>query len=568
MTASSDSFKHKIKKGLVLTKSYISLKNNLIKISGLYRKLGTPEACTVSVICLGDDENINKSLMESVKKASTRYKYEFVPSIDEASGDFLLFLNSVDYVHTGWIDFLAEPLLKDETIGITGGVSYYSINSDKELSYKTLYAGVKPTPFASDFNGLINKLEDSELKDIVPSINAVEMAIPSYNIIMMRKSLFDSLKGFYPFYDDIWNYAISDLCMLSKLSGKKNLLCPACLVSAVDLKPKYKMVMEKGAIFAGRWRENPDPSKLDPKEIDICGSMPFRKGGEFWGDYHYANSLKKAFEKLGYKANVLFIDDWNKESTAKNVIVLRGRRPYFRSAAPDGKMLIFWAISHPADIDPMELNQADHVFFASELMKSKFEAKLSVPCGVLLQCTDPEVMSVSEKDTAKAPKHSPELLFVGNSRHIFRTILKDILPTNHELHVYGRHWEDFPEVKEHVVAEYIPNDEVAKAYHDAAILLNDHWDDMREYGIISNRIFDALTAEAFVISDDVPGIQEAFEGTVITYNDREDLARKADYYLQHLDERDALAKKGKELISKKHTFDARALDLMRIIEKY
>ncbi|WP_026495976.1 CgeB family protein [Butyrivibrio sp. WCD3002] len=566
MTASSGSIRHKIKKSITFTKSCISLEKKLIQISSLYRKAGPTQPCTISVVHLNADEISKDAFEASVKKAKTRYKYEFVSSMQDATGDFILFLNSVDGVNTGWIDFLIKPLLENEGIGITGGISYYSINSDKNLSYKTLYAGVTPTPFSSDYNGLITKLEKSQLKDSEPSLTPIEVSIPSYNIVMMRKAVFDSLGGFYPFYESIWNYAISDLCMLSELKGYKNLLCTGCLVSTKDQKPKYKMTMEKGAIFAGRWRVPTEISKLNDKEIDICGSMPLTKGGEFWGDYHYANSLKKSFEKLGYKANVLFIDDWNKESTAKTVIVLRGKRPYFRSASSDGKRLIYWNISHPADVNPLELNQADYVFFASELMKSKFEDRIDSPCGVLMQCTDPSVMSLPESGDTLKPKHSPQLLFVGNSRHIFRSILKDLLPTTHELQVYGRHWEDFPEVKEHVVSEYIPNEEVARAYHDAAILLNDHWDDMREYGIISNRIFDALTAGAFIISDDVPGIREAFEGTVVTYTDRDDLAKKIDYYLEHLDERDSLAKRGKELISQKHTFDARANEIIKALE--
>ena len=76
----------------------------------------------------------------------------------------------------------------------------------------------------------------------------------------------------------------------------------------------------------------------------------------------------------------------------------------------------------------------------------------------------------------------------------------------------------------------MPNDQVGQAYRDAKIVLNDHWDDMKETGIVSNRLFDALAAEAFIISDEMPEIEEIFEGTVVTYKDCKDLKEKVDYY--------------------------------------
>ncbi len=99
-----------------------------------------------------------------------------------------------------------------------------------------------------------------------------------------------------------------------------------------------------------------------------------------------------------------------------------------------------------------------------------------------------------------------------------------------------------------MTAEYMDNDKVGQAYHDAKILLNDHWDDMREYGIISNRIFDALAVGAFVISDDIPEITTLFEGNVVTYQTKEDLKEKIDYYLEHTEERDRMAKRGQEIV--------------------
>lgn len=298
---------------------------------------------------------------------------------------------------------------------------------------------------------------------------------------------------------------------------------------------------------------------VNDKEIDICGAMPDNANTKFWGDYHYALALKKEFEKRGYKANILSKENWFNVSTAKYTIVLRGVKAYYPEVS-DNKKFIMWNISHPADVQNCEYGLYDFVFFASKLMQDKMKDVVPVDTGVLPQCTDPLVMTSTDGEKKY------ELLFVGNSRRVYRQILKDVIPPKYKLTVYGRHWEEFP-VKDYVVADYIDNNEVGQAYHDAKILLNDHWEDMKEYGIVSNRIFDALSAGAFVISDDVVGMDEMLEGNVVTYKTPEDLNEKIDYYMQHEEERNAKAKAGMEIVRAKHTFANRADELIKVMEQ-
>lgn len=299
---------------------------------------------------------------------------------------------------------------------------------------------------------------------------------------------------------------------------------------------------------------------IDDHLIDICGAMPDNETKKFWGDQHFAMAMKKEFEKLGYRANVLPRDRWYARSKAKYTIVLRGPKNYYPSMN-DGRIYIMWNISHPEDVTIDEYNLYNYVYFASERMKRKIGPKLKSNSDVLLQCVDEETMTYVEKNEKEY-----ELLFVGNSRHVYRQILKDLLPTEHKLSVYGRQWEEFP-VQEYVVSDYINNEEVGQAYHDAKILLNDHWDDMKKLGIISNRIFDALAVGAFVISDYMPEIDELFGGAVVTYKTKEELREKIDYYLSHAKERDEIAKKGQHDVLNNHTFAKRIKKIVDLIEQ-
>lgn len=298
---------------------------------------------------------------------------------------------------------------------------------------------------------------------------------------------------------------------------------------------------------------------VEEDRIDILGAMPDDDSKKFWGDQHFAEAMKKQLERNGYRVCVLPRDRWYDRSNAKYVIVLRGTKPCYPSVR-EGRKYIMWNISHPEDVTIEEYNMYDYIFFASSKMHRDLQTKIKPMSSVLLQCVDEEVMTYSENGDKKY-----ELLFVGNSRHVFRPILRDLLPTEHKLTVYGRHWEEFP-VKDYVVSEYLENEKVGQAYHDAKILLNDHWDDMREYGIISNRIFDALAVGAFVISDNIPEIESLFEGNVVTYSTREDLKEKIDYYLEHPEERQKKAERGKEIVLNEHTFKYRISRIIDIIE--
>lgn len=115
---------------------------------------------------------------------------------------------------------------------------------------------------------------------------------------------------------------------------------------------------------------------------------------------------------------------------------------------------------------------------------------------------------------------------------------------------------------------FVEYDKMTQKYHNAKIVLNDHWADMREYGIINNRIFDALSVGAFVISDYMPEIDDVFQGSVIMYKNREDLNEKIEYYLSNEEEREHLSHKGQCLVLAEHTFSSRAEFIVNVINKH
>lgn len=291
--------------------------------------------------------------------------------------------------------------------------------------------------------------------------------------------------------------------------------------------------------------------------ISIKISATNMKAAPNWGDYHFALALKKEFEKNNYEVAIHTFSEWNEKDDADIVLALRGLRQYKPNP---GQFNIMWNISHPDSVSIKEYNEFDYIFVASDTWADKLKTKVNVPVESLIQCTDPELFY--PEDSAEY-KH--DLLFVGNSRNVFRRIVKDLLPTDKDFGLYGMFWDQFID-KEHISGDHIPNTELHKAYSSCKILLNDHWDDMAEKGFISNRLFDGFAAGAFIISDEIMGAEEIFGDSLVIYSNANELHELIDYYLIHDIERIKKVEKGRKIVMANHTFAKRAERILEIIE--
>lgn len=235
-----------------------------------------------------------------------------------------------------------------------------------------------------------------------------------------------------------------------------------------------------------------------------------------WGDYFVAEGLKQEFENKGYSARIQLLPEWNnsEDVMVDNVIVLRGLSYYEPKVQ---HFNVMWNISHPEVVSLTEYELYDHVFIASKIWAEKLKKYVDKPVDCMFQCTDVKRFYPDYNE-----KYESELLFVGNSRNEYRKIIKDLLPTDYDLSIYGAGWDTLIDSK-YIKGDNIPNNKLRQAYSSCKLLLNDHWEDMRELGFISNRIFDAIACGSVVISDNIEGIDELFPNRIFTYNTPEEL---------------------------------------------
>ncbi len=235
------------------------------------------------------------------------------------------------------------------------------------------------------------------------------------------------------------------------------------------------------------------------------------------GDYHFATALKEALERRGH---VAFIDppwDWyDARPTPDDVaIVIRGVLPY--EPRPNQVNMI-WNISHPEKVLYEEYERFDLAYVASLPYAAFLRTVLSVPVKALLQATN--TRRFHPVNSAKAPSRG-DIVFVGNARSVVsgnarserREIVNWAIDAGFEPAIYGSGWEQSAPARL-VKADYVDNAKLAQLYAGAGVVLNDHYEAMRDFGFVSNRVYDVLASGGNLVSDHVPSIERIFGSAV------------------------------------------------------
>lgn len=271
-----------------------------------------------------------------------------------------------------------------------------------------------------------------------------------------------------------------------------------------------------------------------------------------WGDTHFANGLKMALEELDYSVNVSKHENWYTDKEKSDVVIhLFGLHEY----EPDPYSLnIIWIISHVDKISAIQLSKYDYIFCASKNTEDLVRQLVpGIKTEVLYQCTDHKVFFPD--DTVS---RDIDVLFVGNSRRIYRNSVKYAVKSNIDLHVWGTKWEEFIP-KNNIKGQSVASEEVANLYRRAKIVLNDHWSDQNEFGLVNNRIFDAFACGAAILTDENPGLSDIFGDLYIpTFCDQESFLNNINRLLLNVDFRNSVVKSAQEFSLNECTFNARA----------
>jgi spore maturation protein CgeB len=155
------------------------------------------------------------------------------------------------------------------------------------------------------------------------------------------------------------------------------------------------------------------------------------------------------------------------------------------------------------------------------------------------------------------------VLFVANARGVLRPSVEAALEVGAPVTVYGAGWDEWlPSGEVTVAGHAVANDALGALYASAGVVLNDHWEDMRTAGFVSNRVFDVLATGSRLLSDDVAGLHDVFGTAVPTWRSPDDFRRlTTGSFEDQYPDADARASLAEQVLAE-HSFDARARHLL------
>ncbi|WP_019144770.1 glycosyltransferase [Aeromicrobium massiliense] len=509
-----------------------------------------------------------------------------------STGETVVFLNNDTVAQPDWLEPLVAALAEP---GVLGTQSLLLYPDGTIQTAGTVFHG--PHTVASHF------LAGHPVEDLVPEID-LRFRAATAACLMMRAQTVVSARGFDPVFvngmEDV------DLCLrVAQQQPGAFVTVPASRVVHAESKTPGRMdrIEPNRLRFLARWgAELPGPDDRPWQQAGFAvaqrlvdGGLPASRRrtsvrtilsrpratvqdgpaaglpslrwsikiaapagplGEAWGDTHFAADLARALRRYGQQVvvdrrevHVRPASDYLDDVT----LTLRGLD---RVSPQPGATNLLWVISHPDDVSDDELRSGfDRIYAASRSWADRATTRSGVSVRPLLQATDPDRFSPQGAATAGLG-----VLFVGNSRKVFRPVVRDAVAAGADLTVFGRDWDGLidPQL---VRAELLPNEQLPAAYRGADVVLNDHWRDMAVEGFVSNRLFDAVAAGARVVSDAVEGLDALFGGSVQVYRTADDLSTLLDPACARWPD-DEARRANARAVAEHHSFDARARTLL------
>lgn len=405
-----------------------------------------------------------------------------------------------------------------------------------------------------------------------PARAPVEVDASSSACLVVDRAACHAAGGLMPLGDDV-DVAVVDLSARLRRAGGRTVCVPGApmfdhrpvrstaeLTTPIDgHSPGWRAAIERRGPELLRMARTKPGSAM---RLAITVASPTAKVATKWGDWHLAVALGGSLERLGHEVRLQTADQ--SEHPAGRCcdlhIVLRGLAPVRRTL---GQRHLLWVISHPEAIDPAELDEADLVLVASRRFADALREQTTTPVEVLLQATDHRRF----RPVAPDPAHRHPVTVVAKTRDVRRAVVADALDAGLRPAIYGSGWREIVDPSL-VVADHVPNELLPVVYSSAGVVLNDHWDTMRAWGFISNRIFDVLACGAPLISDDLPEVAQLFGDAVPTYREAEELGSLVREALANPDQARQRAEAGRRAVVDHHTFDHRARTLLDLLARH
>ncbi len=309
---------------------------------------------------------------------------------------------------------------------------------------------------------------------------------------------------------------------------------------------------------------------LDGSEKSINFDLGVSVGHIGSGDFWLAQDLAMHFANQKYEHYMSFFDSLKKYS-AQNNILIRGFLPIKESDLTGKNNFLFIAYPQFAEINNKEVvmpfdEYIEKIKDESDKFNAIFVSSLKLNSELQKKGINSYYVPQFTNTKRFYPDFDKELetdvIFVGVNA-FYRKAVHYLREAGIDVNIYGPNFDDGVAIK-----EYLDNRVLRKYYSSAKIVLNDTRDGMKNFGFISNRIFDASACGSLVISDYMKEIEEIYGDSIPMWKTKEELIQLVRYYLdpKNEDERKEKIKKAQEITLKNFTLKIIGDYMQQIIE--
>lgn len=209
----------------------------------------------------------------------------------------------------------------------------------------------------------------------------------------------------------------------------------------------------------------------------------------------------------------------------------------------------------------------DYLFFVDKYIVKKLKEEFLLNVHYLPQCCNPSHHKLTEVSEKEKVFYSCDITNAGNLYPSRIALYKHL--TTYNFKMWGSkpsYWLNVPAIKKIVMGIVVFNEDKAKAFGSAKIVLNNLHPAV--INGVNKRMFEIPACGGFQITSHRDAINELFEigKEIITYKDFNDLKTKLDYYLdpKNNEERKQIIKASYKRVMKDHTYENRLTELINV----
>ncbi len=439
--------------------------------------------------------------------------------VQNASGEYLLFLNNDTEVTDGWLDELLIAMKKAEHPGAIGAKLIYpkipegTVNEGKSFSIQ--HNGIafrdsirEKAYFIQPYN-----MGNGET-DCDHGTELVERACVTAAVLMMTRAAFDEIGGFDERY--VYGYEDVDICLKLVKAGYKNYYCPTCLVYHYEFGTQSKDVakavrirrLHNMDVFKGKWQSYLSEKLLEDKLLNrhlfteanlvvglvVTESDPKTTAGDFFTAMEFANSLMSMgyevkylsrrgeadWYDVGIEVDVLIslLDayDISKIYNAKNdLIKIAWARNWFERWCEKeffGQFDLVFASSNTACQYVDEHSNHKSILFPIATNSARFYSG------------ERELLSEQELE-----KFHSDYAFTGSYWNVKRDIIDYLNPEElpYQCKIFGVNWEQIDKFKD-CAQGFVIYEDMPKVYQNTKIVIDDANHVTKSYGAVNNTV--------------------------------------------------------------------------------